>query len=270
MFVLALLFICVFGYSNYDANPSYPADYPAGDSPTEMANILYDRSKCTTCCRVLFASDYNFAKKRQFQDGDTDTRYVMDMEFDKLDQVRQASTDWEQCILLRPISLGRELQFFEFAPYKMYISYPLPKRVHDIRRGSSSGHKLIIWAKKPPLDPDTNNQRFVYVHPYSDEIYSTTKDVWKKYPKHFYIPFYTGGSLCYQAVDDGASSKTTTQDKVNVFQTWEGNSGLKYSSKLVFQITANTCSNTDAKQFPVVIMSLGHYVIKDSELSFSP
>ena len=66
MITLALLFINVLGYSNYDENPTYNIRYPAKDNPTEMSNIIYDRNKCSTCCRVMFASDYNFENREHF------------------------------------------------------------------------------------------------------------------------------------------------------------------------------------------------------------
>ncbi|KAL7717333.1 Galactose-inhibitable lectin 35 kDa subunit [Entamoeba marina] len=218
------------------ARADYPTTYPSVDNPWNMTDILYDRSKCTTCCRVLFASDYNYETDAAFTDEDDEnghTRFVMDMEFDDVSNVRKPVYNYEQCILLRPIKKGNELQFFEFAPYKMYTSYPLPKRVHDIRHGASEEERLIIWKKKPPLDAGTNNQRFVYVHPYDfydeDTIYSN-------YPYHFYLPFYKYTDLCYEACvgDD--------------WWKWKGNNDLTYSTD-AHQIRTVKCADSAKQRF---------------------
>jgi galactose-inhibitable lectin light subunit len=91
--------------------------------------------------------------------------YAMDMEFEYESQVREATGDWEQTILMKPINMHRDLQKFELNAYKMISVFNIPKRVHDIRGGIKLGSKLIIWKKKAPLDVGTNNQRFVYHHP---------------------------------------------------------------------------------------------------------
>jgi len=215
----------------------YTVTYPATDQPKEPeVAITYTRDKCTTCCKVLFASDYDVSSSKLFTDQDdlnNHTRFVMDMEFDLIDYVRQATGSYEQCILLRPIKPGNDLQYWEFYAYKMYVSYPLPKRVHDIRGGANIGSKLIIWKKKPPLEEGTKNQRFVYVHPYADG-YNLTAEKWGKYPKHFYLPFSKSTDMCYEFV-------------TNEFQTWSGNAKNQYSSD-VYQIKAANCAVNEPKQ----------------------
>nr|AAA29099.1 galactose-inhibitable lectin [Entamoeba histolytica]prf//1923365A galactose-inhibitable lectin [Entamoeba histolytica] len=223
----------------------------------------YVRAKCKTCCRVIFASDYNYKTNTQFTDEDDkkgDERYVMDMEFDDKRSVRFRNGGYEQNILLRPLKQGNELQFFEFAPYRMYTSYAIPKRVHDIRGGANEEATLIIWPKNPPLSdaPGTRNQRFVYVHPYPTEWYpeynSTTKYTqngktviktlkWPTYKRHFYLPYRLDVDLCYQArkATDGRS-------------TWTGNKNLNTTSKS-YQIIASRCSATEARQIFIPVFA---------------
>ena len=128
----------------------------------------------------------------------------------------------------------------------MFMSYPFPKRVCDLRGGANVGVKLILWTKKSPLLTDSANQRPLYVPNYSDMVFSTRSNYWKQYKKHIFLPF-AKQPLCYQAIDDGDNT-TTTSLSITKFQTWSGNTNLKYSSKKVFQIAVNTCSNDDAKQ----------------------
>lgn len=57
---------------------------------------LYERSKCKTCCRVLFASEYNYATGERFTDKDDrrgNKRFVIDTEFDDKSSVRLANED---------------------------------------------------------------------------------------------------------------------------------------------------------------------------------
>ncbi|ELP89914.1 hypothetical protein EIN_473220 [Entamoeba invadens IP1] len=226
--------------SEYDSyvvpNPPYPNVYTAN-------NENYVREKCVTCCRVLFASEYNYVDDRKFIDDDDRkgiTRYVMDTEFDDKRSVRQYEDSWEQNILMRPLKQGNELQYWEFAPYKMYISFAIPRRVHDIRQGAEPGNTLIIWDKKPPLDIETKNQRFVYVHPYdgypSTEFYSI-------YKQHFYIPFQTSYKLCYQTRIEGEKRST-----------WAGNKKLVVIGKS-FQIKANYCDPYEPRQMFVPVFA---------------
>nr|BAN39933.1 galactose-specific adhesin light subunit, putative [Entamoeba histolytica] len=216
----------------------------------------YVRAKCKTCCRVIFASDYNYKTEKQFTDTDDkngDDRYVMDMEFDDKRSVRYANGGYEQNILLRPLKQGNELQFFEFALYRMYTSYAIPKRVHDIRAGAFEGHSLIIWSKNPPLSdaPGTKNQRFVYVHPYSTDWYPEYHSKvkynnkgrvvektleWPTYKRHFYLPYRLDVDLCYQA-----RKKNEAKEK------WTGNNHLNTTS-ISYQIIASKCNATEPRQ----------------------
>ncbi|ELP91545.1 hypothetical protein EIN_458890 [Entamoeba invadens IP1] len=234
---MLLIFLTLLSYSLAftSALGSYYVKYPAPINVFMASNEKYDRMKCTTCCRVLFASDYNFRTKTVFKETDpsTDTRYVMDMEFDDKSLVRAHTGNWEQNILLRPLKMGNELQFWEFASYKMYTSFPIPKRVHDIRGSASIGNTLIIWNKKPPLDAGTKNQRFVYVHPYNDY---PSNERYSVYKKHFYIPFETKTDLCYQ-----------TKDVRDSRSTWDGNKNLVVLGSS-FQIAAQRCKASEAKQ----------------------
>ncbi|EDR24296.1 galactose-inhibitable lectin 35 kDa subunit precursor, putative [Entamoeba dispar SAW760] len=207
----------------------------------------YVRAKCKTCCRVIFASDYNYKTKKQFTNADDvrgDTRYVMDMEFDDKRSVRYYQGQYEQNILLRPLKMGNELQFFEFAPYKMYTSFSIPRRVHDIRGGANRGATLIIWMKKAPLDPGTNNQRFVYVHPYKTEWYLeySKTNKWPSYSKHFYLPF-SSNNLCYQAKSEGQQRST-----------WTGNAHLTTTSTS-YQIEAASCVANEPRQIFIPVFA---------------
>ncbi|EDR28143.1 galactose-inhibitable lectin 35 kDa subunit precursor, putative [Entamoeba dispar SAW760] len=207
----------------------------------------YVRAKCKTCCRVIFASDYNYETGKKFTDADDvrgDTRYVMDMEFDNKNSLRMYQGDYEQNILLRPLKMGNELQFFEFAPYKMYTSFSIPRRVHDIRGGANKGATLIIWMKKAPLDPGTNNQRFVYVHPYPTSFYPeySKTNKWPSYSKHFYLPF-SSNNLCYEA-----------KKKTDGRSTWTGNAHLTTTSTS-YQIAAAMCNPSEPRQMFVPVFA---------------
>ena len=225
----------------------------AADSPFKTGTELYEREKCTTCCRVLFVSDYNIDKNRRFTAADDKaghTRYTMDQEFDYLQNVRSATGSYEQCILVRPLTAGKTNQYWEFAPYMMYIAFNIPKRVHDIRSSATKNNKLIIWQKKAPLAEGTNNQRFVYIHPYRDDYYPEDKDnkhVYtrgKGFKSHFFVPFQKSASLCYSVVADTKNH-----------QTWAGNSGYSFTDAKARQIWAQICSNTDETQYWVPVFA---------------
>ena len=225
----------------------------AGDSPFTTGTELYEREKCTTCCRVLFVSDYNYQTKKKFTEADDiaeHTRYTMDQEFDYLQNVRSASGSYEQCILVRPLTAGKPTQYWEFAPYMMYIAFNIPKRVHDIRSSATKNNKLIIWAKKAPLADGTNNQRFVYIHPYKDSYYpedSKNTHVYtrgKSFKSHFFVPFQKSALLCYSVVADTKNH-----------QTWDGNSGYSFTNSQAYQVWAQTCSNDDDTQFFIPVFS---------------
>ena len=132
----------------------------------------------------------------------------------------------------------------------MYISFNIPKRVHDIRSSATKNNKLIIWKKKAPLDAGTNNQRFVYIHPYKDGYYPEDKannHVYtrgKSFKSHFFVPFQTAALLCYSVVADTKNH-----------QTWSGNKGYSFTNSQAYQVWAQTCSNSDNTQYFVPVFA---------------
>lgn len=227
-----------FSTSFTSAKNSYRIKAKPSDSIFKNKNELFLRDKCSTCCRVVMVSDYNFNKKQLFESNDEDQRFAMDMEFDDISGTRNAETNYEQTILLRPLNMDNILQQFELYSYKMINSFFIPHRVHDIRSGIKKGNKLIIWQKKPPLDVSTNNQRFVYIHPYKSSYYNNMNEVYTNYQKHFYAPFYTTEPVCYEAVTHN-------------YQRWTGNKYLTVLGEN-YQIQINACSD-NPKQFFTLI-----------------
>ncbi|ELP94677.1 galactose-inhibitable lectin 35 kDa subunit precursor, putative [Entamoeba invadens IP1] len=214
----------------------------ATDNPTQASNELYVRDKCTTCCRVLLATQWNYDKNKAFTEDDYkkgDSRYfVMDMEFDNINEVRRPAGNYEQVIPLRPLVEGKTFQFFEFAAYKMYTSFVYPKRVHDIRGGANVNSRLIIWSRNPPLSnaPGTVNQRFVYVHAYDESFYTSTFEKrWRAYKYHFFLPFNTAKDLCYESCIGSD------------FASWAGQAQFKNTPNF-HQIKAAVCVASDSKQ----------------------
>ena len=139
-------------------------------------------------------------------------------------------------MLMRPLTEYKSTQFWEFFSYKMFTSYMIPQRVHDIAGGADLNSRMIIWRKKPPLDAGTNNQRFVYVHPYEPTFYKEgTKE--RKYPRHFYVPFQTKYDLCY-----GVQKKTES------FRYTVGNPEYRFDLVDAFQIIARACNADDPTQ----------------------
>ena len=240
-------------YSNYD---SYLVQAHPGDGVYKGDQELYERAKCKSCCRVIFASEFNYQKNVAFNESDpthrNDYRLVMDNEFDDKRSVRTHAGSYEQNIYLRVLD-GGELQFWEFAPYMMYTSFTIPKRVHDIRGGADVGSTLIIWNKKPPLDPGTENQRFIYVHPYPDSYYpelgtpktcnSKYKNNWPKYKQHFYLPIKCSPDLCYEA---------RPKDSWRTSTVWIGMQNLKFKKETdpigPYQIQASVCDADNPRQ----------------------
>ena len=219
--------------SNFTSN-AYVVKYPPESKVYVNENELFDREKCKTCCKVMFVSDYNPRTNKKFGTED-DIRYAMDIEFNDKKYVRESIGSWEQTILLRPIDMDNELQHWELAPYKMFISFPIPKRVHDIRGGINAGSRLIIWKKKAPLAASTNNQRFVFQHPYKFSNFD--------YPKHISAPFYTANDMCYELALDK--------------QTWIGNNKVNCGDLCMegYQIKINNCDNNNDKQlFDIVFV----------------
>ena len=220
------------------AKDSYRIKAKPSLSIFKNANELFERNKCQTCCRTIIVSDFNFATKQLFTLNDKDQRYAMDMEFDDISGVRNTESNFEQTILLRPLNMDNILQQFEFYSYKMINLFFIPHRVHDIRGGIKIGNKLIIWEKKQPLAVSTNNQRFVYIHPYNKNCYKHMNEIYTNFQKHFYAPYYTNGNVCYEAV-------------TNEYQKWTGNKYLTVIGKH-YQIKINKCSD-DPKQIFTII-----------------
>lgn len=244
-FTLLSLTLSLPDIPSYNPNkPNTAWNYNMHGIPYESTDVfqvkdeLYEREKCKTCCRIIIASEYNYEKERLFidqDDRDGNKRYVMDLEFDNIRCCRQISAS-NQLILLRPLQQEKQTQYWEFAPYKMFISYPIPKRVHDICGGANLNSYMIIWQKKAPLDSGTNNQRFVYIHPYETNYYKAGSKE-QKYPKHFYVPFKTDMDLCYGA-----------QKKSEDFKRASGNSDYRYDLVDGWQIFARQCDSKDPTQ----------------------
>jgi galactose-inhibitable lectin light subunit len=221
------------------ASPKYNVKYPAEADVFYTSNELFKRDKCKTCCKVMFVSEWS---------PNDHTKYTMDMEFARLDQVREAKSDWEQTILIKPIDMNRKLQQFELYSYKMINPYYLPKRVHDIRSGISIGNKLIIWKKKAPLAEGTNNQRFVYHHPYRSHYYQSSKNGLGDYPKHFQAPYYTKDNVCYEVETANYQRWTgnNLQNRPTHSEVYEG-AVYDYNTN-EYQIKINKCDNDNVKQ----------------------
>lgn len=231
--MLILLFSLVYS-ANFDipftsAYNSYQIRKSPEENIFKSENELFIRNKCKSCCKVAFVSNHDF------NDGNY---YAMDMEFDDKRSIRLAEGNYEQCILLRPLNPNNELQHFELNSYKMINMFASPKRVHDIRNGIVKGNKLIIWKKKEPLLVSTNNQRFVYTHPYSKNYYNDP--IYVNYPKHFYAPYYTTEPVCYEV-------------HFGNHQRWTGNKNLNVIGKS-YQIKINGCKDSSTQEFvPIFI-----------------
>lgn len=226
--MLTQILILIFQAYSLQKSVEFPAPYPDKGYPAKDYPMDIERQKCKTCCKVLFASEYNIDHKRQFtdqDDADGHRRFIMNMEFDQLDNVREATGNYEQAVLMRPIEHNPDLAYFELYQYKMINSYLIPKRVLDIKGGSKVGSNLIIWSRKNPLLATSDNQRFTYVYQYPDYQ--------NNYKKHFMLP-YASTALCFEVLTD----------KFNI---WNGNSGLQYSSD-VYQIVAGNCDSNNPKQ----------------------
>lgn len=248
LFIYILAFIIAFIKGLPDFTKEFTSDvnsYLIQNSPEKdiyrNENDLFVREKCKTCCRVMFVSEYNFKRKRQFKNEDDlngDIRFAMDMEFDDKRSIRMAEGNYEQCILARPLNKNNELQYFELNSYKMINMFSSPKRVHDIRSGIVVGNKLIIWVKKPALLASTNNQRFTYIYPYDNTYFNKMSDTYINYKKHFTAPYYLTDDVCYEVVTDE-------------YQRWTGNQNLKVKGDN-YQIKINKCSNDPKQLFSLV------------------
>ena len=108
--------------------------------------------------------------------------------------------------------------------------------------------------------PGTQNQRFVFVHPYKDDYYPEggkaisyvdenfgTGDkelLWPTYKYHFYLPFRFDIDLCYQAY---------YKDQPRF--TWTGNANLKCTKGACHQISAEICNATEPRQMFIPVFA---------------
>ncbi|ELP91357.1 galactose-inhibitable lectin 35 kDa subunit precursor, putative [Entamoeba invadens IP1] len=220
---------------------------PPEKGSTIATNELYDRTKCTTCCRIIIASGYNYDYNRGFTEDDyvkgKGRIFTFDFEFDNVNELRSSWNPYEQAIMLRPLNTTRDFQFFEFSAYKMFTSFVYPRRVFDVRNFVVKGHVLIIWRKNPPLSdaPGTNNQRFVYAFPYENSYYiAAFEKRWVPYPRHFFLPYYLTSPYCYEGSQRGE------------FFDWPAESQMRNVPDC-FQIKAWPCSATEPRQIFIPI-----------------
>lgn len=150
----------------------------------QVVEEIIERDKCETCCRVVFAMEYNPVTKQKI--GETDEQYVMDVEFKDINSLRiDIDADNLQHMKLRKLELQRDMQFWEFASYQMFCMYSYPNRVMDILYNTKFESPLIVWRRKDPLDYNTNNQRFTYIYDYD-----FMDDRHKPYAKSFMAEYY--------------------------------------------------------------------------------
>ncbi|EMD45018.1 galactoseinhibitable lectin small subunit, putative [Entamoeba histolytica KU27] len=185
---------------------------------------IIQRDKCETCCRVLFAMEYdptnNFEKLK-----DSSDRYVLDVEFETMSMLRIDINAYNtQQMRVRKLTTERELQYWEFASYQMICLYSYPNRVMDMLYNTKFGNPLIIWRRKEPLLESTNNQRFVYIYdyPFTD---SRHKPYVKAFIAEYYVPSdcsnwwycnehqiswdynrYAFKEMCYEVDDDNVKA----------------------------------------------------------------
>ena len=199
-------------YSSYNMYNFRKLNYI--DSVFTKDNELFNRTKCKTCCKVMFVSDYNFQRNQRFikeDDIDGYIRYTMDTEFDDIRSLRDPNNynnfyneynNYQQSIVLRPLDISNDLQYFEFSEYNMYNPYRIPKRVFDIQGGVKEGRALIMYMNKWGNEDDNGvkNQQFKYVHDYKNlGYYDKINEDWKNYPYHFFLPNTTNLMLCFSA-----------------------------------------------------------------------
>ncbi|KAL7722568.1 Galactose-inhibitable lectin 35 kDa subunit [Entamoeba marina] len=159
----------------------------------QVVDEIFERDKCETCCRVLFATVYDPSNGFSEISKSSQTQYVMDVEFETYDMIRMDINAYNtQQMRIRKLEVGRELQFWEFASYQMFCLYSYPNRVMDILYNTIFGSPLIIWRRKAPLNPNTNNQRFTYIYDY--EFMDSRH---KPYAKAFIAEYYQKVDNCY-------------------------------------------------------------------------
>lgn len=275
IYLLLILQVALAFNSSYDSYKMFKFnERPLYSSLYHNDNEIFDRNKCKTCCRVIFVSDYNFQLKRQFREKDDEDgfiRYVMDMEFDDLRNVRDPNNynnfyneykNYEQNIILRPLDSGNPLQYFEFGEFNMYKPYLIPKRVFDIQGGVKEGRSLILYMNKWGMEDDNGvkNQQFRYVHNYTGLNYYDS--LWKNYPGHFFLPNTTKLMLCFSAedVEWGNRIYKNTGNK-DLTPLWHNETDINERVEKVkndyigvedlekaYQIVSRNCNKYDAKQ----------------------
>ena len=149
--------------------------------------------QCTSCCRVQFLSMFNplNQKTHEYDYSNPDEIYwVMDFQFDEQTTVREKESKYELEFRVRPLFVSEEKSFtrqsFELRPYQMISMFHNNKYVMDFCSGVKKNTPLIPWGKKDEKDPDTNNQRFLYIY---DNPGYTGRGY--KYRKAFYVPYKT-------------------------------------------------------------------------------
>ncbi|KAL7719374.1 Galactose-inhibitable lectin 35 kDa subunit [Entamoeba marina] len=210
------------------------------DNPWDSSDIKFDKAKCTTCCRVIIVSDYNYVTEAQFTSADDergDTRFALDMEFDDPLDVRGISPGHAQAVLLRPLELSDQMQWWILAPYQQIQVYTIPKRVQQINGGAKQDNRLIIWKRSPPLQSSSDNQKVVYIHPYKTYPKNTIQS---KYPSHFFLSYYTKTDFCYEACIPSD------------WETWPGNRGYPIDKITAYQVKASVCSSDPKQLFTLI------------------
>jgi len=280
--MLILLFIAFIYVNAYSEGKDYKMfDRIPTDHPETYGETLYDRNKCTTCCRVLLVSDWDYecdckslGKENCIRDigcsfneesinHEGHTYYVMDIEFNTTDKVKSIKgTDHAQMIPLRALEPNRILQFWELGAYKMINSYVLPKRNQDTRNGPypNAYTKLIYWLHQPPLSYLSDAQKFYYVYPYPQDYYPYFYDNewkgknditvrWQRFPKHMYVITSRDNAkteLCYQAgvykYNEGVKDKDKGYHEN--WEKWDCNKEFEPTVPM-YQIQIKVCVNDD-------------------------
>lgn len=287
IYIFSLLILAMNVYSFDSSYSSYKmfkfTERNSYDPLFRNDNELFERDKCKTCCRVMFVSDYNPITKKQFTHQDDENgyiRYTMDMEFDDKRSTRDPNNynnfyneynGYQQHIVLRPITIGEPLQYFEFSEYDMYKPYLIPRRVFDIQGGVKEGRALILYMNKWGNEDGNGvkNQQFKYVHNYTKLGYYTliNKD-WTKYPNHFFLPNTTNQMLCFSFEDRNWNNRVSTNTgNKDLILLWHDENeindkieklkakGIDVSIEKGYQVISRKCDMNDAKQMfiPVFI-----------------
>ncbi|ELP88893.1 galactose-inhibitable lectin 35 kDa subunit precursor, putative [Entamoeba invadens IP1] len=226
----------------------------------QVVEEIIDRDKCETCCRVLFALEYDPNTGNKIPNN-SQKQYVMDVEFDTVSMIRiDINADNVQKMRVRDLQTARDLQYWEFASYQMFCLYSFPNRVMDILFNTKFQSPLIIWRRKAPLDPNTNNQRFTYIYDYSfmDKRHSpyakafiaeyyqkvdNCNDWWycNEHQVNYDNYKYVGKEMCFHVLNDNAP----TYCGVSYYNSYSSTCSSSYSSSL----RAEDCRTSPADQF---------------------